>query len=155
MKYFVAVIVLIVAAAVVAGFFIIGSPQQERLRLSDQRRVEDLQTTQWQIVNYWQRKGVLPKNIADLRDDISGFLPPTDPENKTPYGYEVLGLKTFTLCAKFNLPSADANQATTPYPAGGYSGQSWQHPAGNNCFERSIDEDFYKTEKSQPPRPAP
>ena len=71
----------IVLVAIAAGFFMVGSPQEERLRKFDERRISDLQVIQGQIINFWQLKEKLPQNLAELSDTISGFRAPIDPES--------------------------------------------------------------------------
>ena len=140
-----------VAVAVVAGFFVAGSPFRQRLIRFDNERVSDLQIIQSQIVNYWQTKKNLPANLNDLKDSISGFVPPQDPEKThPPYIYNVKGPLTFELCATFNLPSfgKDRFGAPTPaYPAtvyeGGFAGENWNHGVGEQCFPRTIDPERY------------
>ena len=141
MKYFVSAIIGIVAAAVVAGFFIVGSPQEERLRRFDDRRVSDLQTLQYQIVNHWQTKNKLPETLGDLSDSISGFMAPRDPSNGSAYEFRAASTLSFELCASFTRPSERQMQ---PEPAGPDPSQSWDHPAGRFCFMRTIDPDFYR-----------
>ncbi|MDP2669232.1 MAG: DUF5671 domain-containing protein [bacterium] len=140
-----------VAAAIIGGFLIAGSPKEARLRQFDDIRVQNLQEIQSQIVFYWQQKGVLPANIAALKNnDIGGFVAPKDPELfNTDYEYIVKGDLIFSLCANFTLPSLP-NQTSryTPVPAKPYGidgvAQNWEHQAGNICFDRTIDPDFYK-----------
>lgn len=148
MKYFIYTIIVLVVLAVIAGFFVVGSPQEERLRRFDERRVQDLQIIQSEIINYWQRKGILPNNLADLRDNIRGFLPPTDPVTGEQYGYAARNASqlVFTLCATF----ARASEAvgTPAKTVAYYEPQNWQYSAGHFCFERTIDPQLY------PPVPA-
>ncbi len=146
MKYFVYFIIAVVAAAIVGGFFVVGSPNEARLRAFDERRIQDLQSIQGQIVYFYQSKSRLPNTLAELRDDISGFIPPQDPQTSVEYTYTTQGSLTFSLCATFNLPSnakMNTNVARPmAYPAGEIS-QSWDHATGNVCFERTIDPDLY------------
>lgn len=157
MKYFNYFIIGVVALAIVTGFFMVGSPVQQRQLQFDDRRVNDLSYLQSEILAYWQNKGKLPTELALLNDDLRGFRVPLDPESTQPYSYEVKGETTFALCAVFNLPSlgqaanlsADLAGRTKPVPAGYYGdpfmGQSsWEHQAGLTCFERTIDKDYYK-----------
>lgn len=150
MKYFISVIILVVAAAIIAGFFIVGSPSEERLRRFDQQRIEGLQIIQNEIINYWQAKGSLPQNLEALDDRLQDAIIPQDPETGQAYGYRAKGDLVFELCAKFKTPSRGGEGSpglTTriiPAPPGEtkpyYFGlESWQHDAGNVCFERSID----------------
>ncbi len=154
-KIFVWSIVAAVAVVVVTGFFVAGSPFKQRLVRFDNQRVSDLQTIQSQIVYYWQQKNQLPNVLDDLRDSISGFVPPQDPQSGAAYRYNVTGKLSFELCAEFNLPSAAGRigpsaptKAMPPAPYG-YPGASetWDHSAGSQCFSRSIDPQLY------PPKP--
>jgi hypothetical protein len=153
MKYFVYAIIAIVSATVIAGFFIVGSPQEERLRRFDQQRVEHLQFLQSEILHYWINKERLPAQLSDLQDNIRGLAIPTDPETGAEYIYEKGNDLTFTLCATFARESLDYDEISgKPRPAEpfGYGiQQNWQHGAGYTCFERTIDEDFYKPIKQR------
>lgn len=148
-KYFAWTTSIVILIAVVGAFFIIGSPANARLAQFDQQRIGDLQSLQYQVVNYWQRKGELPKALNDLNDPISGYFAPNDPENNQPYEYAVkdaTALK-FELCSVFSLNStSNSKERSKPLPAiytgDGYS-QNWEHPQGRTCFERTIDKQFY------------
>lgn len=152
MKYFVYTVIGIVAVAIVAGFFIVGSPKEERLRRFDERRVQDLQNIQSEIINYWLSKEKLPENSGLLKDDIRGIAAPKDPETGAEYQYQVKGALSFSLCANFARPSLGVSQniPKLSYPVGlpgqgGYYGdQNWKHDIGLVCFERTIDKDLYK-----------
>ncbi len=159
MKYFVYIIILIVTVAIVAGFFIVGSPTEERARRFDNQRVSDLQNIQLQIINYWQSKGRLPEKLSDLTDSISGFVAPRDPETATDYVYTKTGDINFKLCANFNLSnSQSASNSKIPEPVApqgityqqAYPQSAWNHSAGQICFDRSIDKDLYPV-KPKPP----
>ncbi len=145
------VAVFVVLASVVAGFFIIGTPAQARLYRFDEQKVMDLQSIQWQVVNYYQQKGRAPAASKDLEDPISGFVLPRDPEDGSEYGYRVTKPPyTFELCAEFNTPSRGAaagGKGEVPMPVdvrlGGIEGANWQHGEGRVCFERTIDPERY------------
>ena len=108
MSIFVLVILVLTTVAIIAGFFLIGSPFLERQRQFDQQRINDLTSIQWQIINYWQSKAVLPESIVQLKNDISGYMPPVDPESKVSYFYKSTGKLTFQLCATF-VTASDAS----------------------------------------------
>ncbi|MDO8425777.1 MAG: DUF5671 domain-containing protein [bacterium] len=139
-------LVATIAAAVVAGFVVNGSPVSSRRANIDMQRVNDLNSIQWNVVEVWQRTGALPTSLDMLRDDISGYVPPVDPETEQPYEYAVIGERTFSLCAMFAASNSDDKSAAFPQPAGPYEGSygrvldgTWAHPAGRHCFERTID----------------
>ncbi|PIP63014.1 hypothetical protein COW98_00895 [Candidatus Roizmanbacteria bacterium CG22_combo_CG10-13_8_21_14_all_35_9] len=148
LKYFVWSISALVLAVIITGFFLIGSPQKERIARFDQQRVYNLQSIQSEIVNYWVNKRTLPQNFSVLEDPISGYKVPTDPETNSQYEYIIKGPDSFELCAIFGSASSDSGNLKTPIavPAGSYN-QNWQHGAGITCFERTIDPQLYPPPK--------
>lgn len=143
------VVSVAVLAAVVSGFFIIGSPQTQRLIRFDQQKVQDLSSIQWQIVNFYQQKERLPQALAELEDPLIGFILPKDPQTKGVYGYELAGNLTFNLCADFDKESRGYS-AQTPKPVAlessvrfGIEDENWAHGTGETCFERTIDPDKF------------
>lgn len=145
--------VIIVAAAIGYGFFVSGSPFARRLVQLDSRKVGDLQMIQGQIINFWTQKGRLPDSLDELRDPISGFTAPRDPESGEAYVYEKTVDTSFRLCATFNRVSGDRNPnpsflGTTYDPFFG----NWSHGEGRTCFNRRIDPELYKPQKPQPKR---
>ena len=162
--------ILLVALAVVYSFAIMGSPAKQRQLRLDERRVGDLQNIQYQIINYWQQKEKLPKNLTELANPLSGYSLPVPPEFEKgeKYEYVVKGKLTFELCATFALPmpkgwreyskgvmpmpypAYERDMAVSyPYPYPGGVNESWDHQVGRTCFERTIDKDLY------PPYPKP
>ena len=136
---------------VAAGFFIIGSPTDIRMMRLDAQKESDLMNIQWQIVNYWQQKELLPENLSELADPLSGIVIPVDPQTGERYSYAQTGARSFRLCATFNRESASTALVTRmepamPVPVGGsYDKQNehWQHPSGEACFDRTIDPERY------------
>lgn len=151
MRYFIYLVIGIVAATVVAGFFAVGSPEEVRLRVFDERRVQDLQMLQGEILNFWTVKEKLPEALTELNDSIRGFVVPKDPQTGSVYEYRVKGPLSFELCADFSRPSEEDRPfapkmpmpMSTPY-FGPYGQENWQHGTGHVCFERTIDPSFYK-----------
>lgn len=134
---------VIVLVAIVSGFFILGSPAEVRLTRLDAQKVSDLQTIQWQVVNYWQQKEKLPATLDDLNDPLSGGIIPNDPQNGEAYIYEVTGARSFKLCATFNKEGVGDPYIPRPVMEKGIEGDSWQHGAGEVCFDRTIDPERY------------
>ena len=145
-----------VLASIVGGFFIMGSPFTLRMKKFDERRVNDLQNIQYQVVNFYQRKGSLPNNLDELKDPIAGFILPRDPNpadfvgyNPGVYGYIKVSDLGFKLCADFSLVSdaqIDSKYMTRPMPVflgDSYLDENWQHSSGRQCFDRKIDKDLY------------
>jgi len=144
MRLFVGLVILIVLAAIIYGFTLMGSPFRERERRFDLERINALDSLQWQIVNYWQSKEVLPESLDNLKNPLSGFSQlPLDPETGESYEYRAIGPLTFELCATFKTSStANQNNLTRPY-----GDTSWDHGIGRTCFERTIDPDLYPSRK--------
>ncbi|OHA27165.1 MAG: hypothetical protein A3C06_03765 [Candidatus Taylorbacteria bacterium RIFCSPHIGHO2_02_FULL_46_13] len=135
-----------VLTSLVGGFLVMGSPTTARSMRFDDQRINDLSVIQSQVVYYWQRTQKLPENLEALKDPLTGFVVPTDPQTNAPYEYETTGTLAFKLCATFTLPSdASFSKATraTPYPAMPYgaidANENWKHVAGKTCFDRTID----------------
>lgn len=161
--------IVFVVGAISYSFAILGSPMKQRQLRLDDRRVSDLQSIQYQVINYWQQKEKLPAALSQLSDPFSGWSLPVEPEfekgNK--YEYAVKGPLQFELCATFSqpmpkgwreygygggihpiMPYYDKAEMSYPYPGGG-TNESWTHEAGRTCFSRAIDKDLY------PPYPKP
>jgi hypothetical protein len=144
---------ILVLTVLVLGFIVVGSPMKQRQIRMDERRVIDLQTIQYQIIDYWRYKEELPKTTEELKNSISGFVAPIDPETEAPYEYKVLSPLKFSLCTTFNQDNPYSKikaQAEYPYSAkcvDGYCGNSlndtWEYEQGYKCFERTIDPKLY------------
>lgn len=149
-RIYIIAISVIILALIAYGFSIFGSPRTQRLLRADSQKVMDVQSIQWQIVNFWQQKGALPASLNELNDPISGFMVPMDFDTKQPYEYRRISERTFELCAVFNRDSSDANRSTMPAYTEkiGMSGtDNWQHSVGRTCFERTIDPELYPVRK--------
>lgn len=157
-----------VGLAIWFAFCVMGSPWTQRSLRLDEKRMQDLQGIQWQIINFWQQKERLPVDLKELVNPISGYSLPVDPdfEKGINYEYNILDAKLlkFELCATFAMPIpkgwqeysyggvvplsgvakdvAVSEPATYPYPGGG-TNESWSHEAGHACFERTIDKEIY------------
>lgn len=152
-RYYGITSLIIVFGAIIAGFFIVGTPGEARLRQFDQQKISDLQSIQWQIVNFWQRKESLPNSLEELSDPIGGYQPPKDRQTGESYVYERTGTLSYKLCAEFNQESSERMY---PSPNGGgrdyistypseYSNapEFWKYKKGETCFDRTIDPKLY------------
>lgn len=154
----------------VFGFFTAGSPFKARLYRFDEQRVGDLQNIQYQVIEYWVQKQALPSSLGDLKNDITGFIPPTDPETNLSYIYRInipkkidnsgidyeaiakkyggtsVPLISFDLCTTFNLSSFAALNVPKTAPAQYYEPymQNWDHEQGEKCYTRTIDPQLYR-----------
>jgi hypothetical protein len=157
-----------VVAAIWCSFSIMGSPTTQRLLRLDDRRINDIQSIQWQIISYWQQKEKLPTKLSELSNPMTGYSLPVDPEFEKGNMYEYFvtdnSKLNFELCATFALPmpkgwrennsyyygngvvpaaTSQKSIDSTQYPVPGGINESWDHQAGRTCFERTIDKDIY------------
>lgn len=156
MKYFIGVVISVVFVGIIAAFVSIGSPATQRERRFDTLRVNHLQMIQSELLRYWQSKGSLPAEVSQLKDDISGFRVPVDPETGSDYEYRTKSDDSFQLCATFSRGSESDSARTYPmvrkpmiprvlYPAEPFGpyGEAFAHASGRVCFDRAIDKDLY------------
>jgi hypothetical protein len=135
----------LIVLTILAGFVIIGSPQTQRGYRLDEQRINELNSLQYEVINYYQQKGVLPQSIDDLKDPISYYALPVDPETGQPYEYRPTGATSFELCATFSAPSRVSRNGSSiarPTMYGGIS-DNWQHGEGHTCFARPFDPELY------------
>lgn len=152
--------VVLVGFVVIYSFHIMGSPKTQRLLRLDDRRVQDLQSIQYQIINYWQQKEYLPSKLEDIVSPLSGYSLPIDPEFEKglTYEYKLKDKMSFELCATFAMPipkgwnefsggimpiSGVGYDKAVSYPSFGGINESWTHESGYTCFSRTIDPDLY------------
>lgn len=128
-------------AVIIGTFFVVGTPGEQRKLRFDERRVRDLQETQYQIINFWQNKERLPENLEELDDPLSSFAVPTDPETEQSYEYSKLADLQFELCATFTMNSPEVVHPKSMYDP---VYENWEHGMGRVCFEREIDPERYK-----------
>lgn len=136
---FTAMAVLIVGAAVVWGFVLVGSPNSERLRKIDARRVADLREIHQAIERLWverepgggerghaKLKQPLPRTLQEIVDRVRRegreAVNFTDPLTGESYAYALKGETEYELCATFALKRDRKHTAF------------WNHPAGRHCF---------------------
>lgn len=147
------VVSVVVLASVIAGFFTAGSPLKARLYRFDERRINDLQILQNEIINYWIQKDKLPATLDDLKNNITGFEPPIDPAANSAYEYKIFGKLNFELCADFDLAASEFGAPQPTKPRGYYGdpyGQNWSHDTGKTCFNRTIDPELYRKAEPKP-----
>ncbi len=145
-RYFSLIILLIITAVALFGFILGGSPAAVRKERFDQMRIQHLQSLQWQLVEYYRMKNnTLPTDLSFLSTDtIPEFTLPVDPETKEPYGYENVSSTSFRLCANF-FGVADGKEFLFSYPTGNFTNETWTHPSGYYCFDRTIDPDYIES----------
>lgn len=158
MKYLHYIVIAVVSVSVVVGLYFAGSPNRARQLRLDERRVNDLQTIQSQLLWHWQSKKSLPQTLSELSMSSTGYTASTDPETQVAYEYRTLGALQFELCATFSLPTEEQKSeyrgyySSDPY----FVGQmDWKHDAGRFCYIRTIDKDRYDQDQAAALKPVP
>jgi hypothetical protein len=128
-----------VVFSIVLLFVVAGSPNYLRKIAKDKLIVSDLQSLQYQIIDYWQKNGSLPKVLTELNDPISGYSVPTG--GSADIQYTPTGAKEFELCAVFAAEYKVIAPKMESYPI--VPSEYWEHAPGKACFKRVIDESKY------------
>lgn len=81
---------IVVIAIIVFGIAETGSPKKIRALRFDNERLTRLSSIQQNVLQYWQRGGVLPKTLAELQNDFGTNILLVDPETKKPFEYKVI-----------------------------------------------------------------
>jgi magnesium-transporting ATPase (P-type) len=134
------VVSLVVLASIILGFFVVGTPGQQRDRKFDETRISDLNMLQSQIISYLRVNDSLPQSLSVMEGELMYSIP-ADPETGEPYEYRVLGEMTFELCAVFKTDGKNQSVFSFPSDPYRYMGNYWeQHGVGRACFEREVKE---------------
>lgn len=140
---------VVAVVAVFSGFLIVGTPGHARLMRLDDQKVNDLTNIQYHITDYYRQKQRLPAALTDLNNALANFTVPADPQSGAAYEYRVTKAPySFELCATFN---AEGSSQYDRYPTAPVLGPTdepgnqgnWQHGAGRQCFERTVDPELY------------
>lgn len=154
MRILLPVSLLVFLAIVVGGIVLSGLPHTVREEKIDERRIWAMQEAQWMILDYYRERDMLPESLEDVPPLLSGVYygerrVPLDPVTNEPVEYEKTGERTFELCGTFFRASAGWESGNGGYigpkvPTREYGPEflphSWEHPAGEYCFERTIRE---------------
>lgn len=134
---FAVVTILVMLIIVGYGFYKIGTPAKARAIKLDNLRINNLNSIQTQIYDYWKQKGKLPTSTSELAEAKL----PVDPKTSAAYPYQVLSDLSFQLCANFELPTMPYSEQPlfTPYGINIKQADNWKHAAGYVCFTRTID----------------
>ena len=142
---------LVILATIVGGFFLIGTPGEQRDVRLDEERVSDLQNIQSNIISFWKVNQELPETIDDISTSLEYFSAPSDPETDEAYGYVQVEELVYQVCATF-ASEADSNTENLRVPSPKYavfdaSAADWGHEAGYVCFERTINPELFSEGK--------
>lgn len=118
---------LVVIFAVIAGVRMLRSPDEERARRLDARRLRDLLALNAAVGTYVTRERSMPESLDALAPGLVRQSATRDPERGDPYEYRVTGPRAFELCADFDEPDPSPPQ-----------GARWAHDEGRQCFSLAV-----------------
>ena len=136
-RTFALIAAIAVAIGVVAGFWVLGTPNRQRLIAADRERIEDLRSIAWRLHQDAEKardRGQpveLPESLAE-RDRT------TDPITNLAYEYHRLNQTAYELCAEFATDSS-----AYPLSQAHHDGRehNWRHPQGRHCFKFDLSEE--------------
>jgi hypothetical protein len=131
---------------VVSTFVVIGSPQQARFARFDNERISDLNELVYEINNFYATEDELPTALNDLplllhysRDEMT-----IDPVTREEYVYEIVDEDSYKLCVIFDTDTKDPEKPRDG--ADGWHSDEWNHPMGEHCFERDVEDTEFAKE---------
>lgn len=129
-QVFAMVATVAVICGFVAGFWVLGTPERQRLIRADRQRLKDISLIAQNLYRKARRKDdyKLPKTL--LENDLA-----KDPLTKQPYFYKRLSEKTYQLCAEFATDSSTYLLQTRPQDR---DMDKWAHPQGRHCFDFEV-----------------
>jgi hypothetical protein len=143
MKYFVITVSALVLFAITIGFLMAGSPMRARYEKFDNIRVNNLQTTQNDIAEYYRVNGKLPQKLDEL-GNTGLYVMINDPETGKNFAYEATGTTTYKLCADFRFVQTESG-GDYGYPVYAPNFISFGvHGTGHQCFDRSVNPAMYQ-----------
>jgi hypothetical protein len=123
-----------VVLALATGFWLLGSPGQQRRLRSDQQRLQDLHAISEDL--YFQAMRVQEQNTPpSLPETLPSNLRITDPLTQEPYVYRPLTETQYELCATF-LTDSTTHRFRSERSSPGQ--EFWSHPQGEHCFQLDI-----------------
>ncbi|MFA6177915.1 MAG: DUF5671 domain-containing protein [Candidatus Paceibacterota bacterium] len=130
---------IIIIACIIWGFSVLGSPRNQQLLKYDGQKVNDLQSIENSVQDFYVTKGVLPNNLDELLTQ-NYFVNTIDSQTQKPYEYEKTSKTTFSLCAEFNKELTKADFGAQPMIFGG---NTWIHGVGRFCFNKTINPNLF------------
>ncbi|MHA2218180.1 MAG: DUF5671 domain-containing protein [Candidatus Hodarchaeales archaeon] len=126
------IVIGVLATSIIISFFLVGSPESQRLVRFDKRRVNDLSIINHHIRDYWMNNQKLPDSIDDLKSP--NITIPVDPKTKANYGYKILDRDSlkYEICANFETSNRE------------FASGHWSvllHDAEYTCFEKMFKAD--------------
>ena len=131
---------IIVAAIFISSLFIVESPQATRDRKIDNAVINNFQSIDSAVNQYYRDYEKIPANLDVLKQEFN-YIADKDlinPDTKKEYEYKVLGDKKYELCSFFRASNInDDNQDN-------YYKNNWPHEAGEQCISQRVNNNGVK-----------
>jgi len=126
---------LTLVVIVFAGsLFAVESPAETRRRNTDNAVLDDFNTLDSVLNNYYMDKGHLPSALSDLHEDYPYITEQEwhHPSTGTEYRYRIVEDKKYELCANFLSANTENKNQNS------YYNERWPHAAGEQCLTQKI-----------------
>ena len=133
--YFYASLIVIISVFI-ASLFVVESPVETRNRKTDEAVLNDFNSIDNAVQNYFREKERLPESLTILKDEFP-YITEDDlkhPSSNENYAYNKLEDRKYELCANFltsNISDIDLN---------GFNKEMWPHDSGVQCLSRKIEQ---------------
>lgn len=134
----------VLLASIIAGFFIAGTPAEQRAKRLDDQRINLLMQIQNNVITFAQTRQALPVDQNEAETWSGNW--PVDPETSQAFVYTKTSDITFQICATFaTAETENIYQDYYNYPTMEkrltqvVGGSSWTHTSGYYCFDRSVE----------------
>ncbi len=136
-RNFLVIASVLVGIGLVWGAMLSGSPETQRDKKFDERRVENLRAIHQEVVNIVYNgepylpdaspSQAVPSSLEEVQEKAVYTRPEiTDPETGLPYEYRTLSRTTYELCAEFSFERNEQYDLL------------WNHPAGHHCYSLDV-----------------
>lgn len=126
----------IIAFVIAVGFYINGSPAENRLYRQDEQRLREVNSLSSEIMRFHRRNKKAPETLAALLEDCArrsrNFCRNIKKLDPGEFEYIPEDDGTYQICSVFNHASQE------PRGRSGYSVPSRTHNAGRNCFDYTF-----------------
>ena len=162
---------IILVVSIIGTFMYLGTPNIARSIKHDEQRVSDLQSLNSNIINWYQSRGTLPTDLAELKK-VDYYQEPRDPHymQGRVYTYQVTDAKklSYEICGTFDLGSDNkfvVRKDRATYNNNNVYGSSvvalratedssgpvsetnldnpWHHGEAKHCYTKTIDTKQY------------
>jgi len=131
---------VVVIAVFIASLFVVESPTETRNRKLDNAILNDFDSLDMAIEEYYGDNGKLPNSLEIIKDEFTYISDEDseDPETKKEYEYRIVAENKYELCAFFRSSNKDSEDNRY-----GYNKERWPHGAGYECLgqkAKSVEE---------------